>query len=79
MKLTEKDVTLLATLYEMPHWTVFKKHFMADRQMEIAQLAPFSPDHTQTSEYKGRILEIREMDKKMTEIHENQNKKRKRK
>lgn len=75
MKFTEKDNLLLATLYEMPHWAVFRKKFMEERQMELAQAAAFLPEMGDVREVRGKIIELRHIDKEMQQIHNGQEKK----
>lgn len=70
MKLTEKDRDLLVSLYEMPHWGAFRRHFLEERQLELAQLAPFSPDMTQLAETRGKIVELKSIEVEMRKLHD---------
>jgi hypothetical protein len=72
MKISDKERQILANFYDSPTYTIFKKHFLTDRQMELAQGAPFLRDMDLVTEYRGRIMELKEMDSKLASIYKKQ-------
>lgn len=79
MRLTEKDTQMLATLYEMPHWTVFRRVFLEQKQLELAQIAPFLPNMEAVAETRGKIIQLKDIERDMLELNENQSNKGKKK
>lgn len=75
MKFTEKDRDLLVTLYEMPHWAAFRRNFLENRQMELAQQAPFAADMDRIAEIRGKITELKDQESEMRKLHDKQRKK----
>ena len=65
MTLTSAERQQLATLYEMPVWKTFKKKFMEDRQLELAQLSTFAPNWDQLVENRGKVIELKNIHSEM--------------
>lgn len=65
MKISKKDAEVLAIGYESNFWKVFRKVFMEERQMDIAQHTAFLPDMDSVLISRGRIMELRDIDKGM--------------
>jgi hypothetical protein len=77
VKLSQKDIDLLATLYETPMWNAFKRQFIEDRITEISVTTPFLPDLEGLHIARGRIMELKQIELQMKSIHEKQDKRRK--
>ncbi len=77
MRLSEKDRQLLVSLYETPQWAAFRRNFLEERQLELAQLAPFSPDLAQLAETRGKIVELKGIEVEMRKLHDSDGKKKK--
>lgn len=75
MKLSDKDRQILAAGFESEFYRVFKKHFMEERQMVLAQQAPFQSEMSQIYITRGAIMELRNMHKDLQTIHAKQAKK----
>lgn len=69
MKLSDKEAQLLGNLYESETYRVFKKHFLTDRQLEIAENTPFAQTMDRVLENRGRIMELKEMDSNLGKIY----------
>jgi hypothetical protein len=74
MKLNQKDTDILAALYDSSSWQVFRKHFLEQRQMELAQTAAFLPDMDQVLITRGRIMELKDIEGGMQKLRKNQDK-----
>lgn len=75
MKLSKKDADILASLYDSTAWQVFRKHFIENRQMELAQQSPFLPDFDNVLQTRGKIVELKQIETSMDKIRKNQDKK----
>jgi hypothetical protein len=74
MKLNQKDADILAGLYDSGTWQIFRKHFLEQRQMELAQSAAFLPDMDQILITRGRIIELKNIESEMQSIRKKQDK-----
>lgn len=75
MRLSDKDAQMLATLYEMPHWNVFRRILLEQKQLELAQIAPFLPTMEAVAETRGKIIQLKDIEKEMLAINERQSNK----
>lgn len=77
MKLSSKELAVLANGYDSEFWRIFRKHLMEDRQMELAQLAPFAAEMKQVHVLQGQITELRHIEKEMSRLKKEQAKREK--
>jgi hypothetical protein len=69
MKVTQKELEVLAHGYDSGFWRVFRKVFLEQRQMELAQAAPFAPNMEAVAETRGKIMELLHIEKEMKSSH----------
>ena len=66
MALSESESQQLATLYEAAVWKTFRKHFLENRQLEIAALSTFAPNWEQVLQNRGMVTELRNIEVEMS-------------
>lgn len=71
-KISEKDRALLSEFYESEAYVAFKKYFLDNGQMLIAQSALFASEHDRI-QCQGRHLALNEINDKLKEINRKQN------
>lgn len=69
MRLTEKDRQVLANFYDSPTYTIFKKHFLTNRQMELAQETVNMRVIEGVTEHRGRVMELNHIDTTLRKIY----------
>lgn len=69
MKISPKDAEVLAHGYDSGFWKVFRRVFLEQRQMEIAQATPFQREMDMVVESRGRIVELLNIEKDMKAIN----------
>lgn len=74
MKITKKDQEILAAGYESSFYRTFRKYFMEDRQMRLAQDAPFAPDMETIFVTRGRIMELKNIETELKKVYAKQEK-----
>lgn len=62
MALSEAEIQQLGALYEMPVWKIFRKHFLEDRQLELAQFSTFVSHWDLLMENRGKVVELRNIE-----------------
>lgn len=69
MKPTAKEAQILANLYDTEAYRVFRKVLIEQRQMTLAQAAPFSQNMDDVLVTRGRIMELKSIDKELQTLN----------
>ncbi len=72
MKMSDKERQMMVNLYDSPTWGVWKKHFLVNRQLELAQASPFHQEMNQVIEGRGRIMELNYQEREMAALKKKQ-------
>ncbi len=68
MPLSHNEAQQMAILYESPAWKTFRKVFLEEEQLILAQLCVTAPNWDQVVENRGAIKRLRDIE---VEMHKN--------
>ena len=71
-RLTDKDKALLAEFFDSDHYVAFKKHFIDNAQIYIAQNALFGTEQNRF-QAQGKVALLKEMHEHLKDINKKAN------
>jgi hypothetical protein len=74
--LSPKEKALLADFYESEYYKIFKKHFIENGQILLAQNGVISPDWDGVNQHKGAIVVLKNIHEELRRISKEENKNR---
>ncbi len=69
MTLSQNESQQMATLYESAAWKTFRKRFLEDEQLLLAQLCVTAPNWDQVVENRGAIKRLKDIEVAMEKNH----------
>lgn len=72
-RLSPKDKAVLADLYESDQYKIFKKHFIENGQIIIAQQGLMSPDYNSVLLNRGMAIMLKNIDDELRRLFKEEN------